>query len=301
MSLRKLIRSYQNSIRSRCIGPEEEWLDNVAYWQNKLFSTTIEYVIPLSLITLVPGVWYCFQIDLVFLAAMDALAFLIILYIGFGPGASVNLRKVLLIFCTYFTGTYLLVYVGFKGPGFLFLYAACVFAIIVLPVKHAYVWSWINVLICGLFALVVYYDWSIVPEVNAMPVAEWMAISVNLLFLSFVSSALLPVLFTGLSRTFQQQNRLQHALIEKHKSLEDALNNIAQKNAMLREVTWMQSHEFRGPLARMLGLIHVLQDYDKFSQVKMTREQVVEEIKLAAEELDRLVRQLNKQIESSND
>lgn len=65
MSLKSFINSSISAIRSRCIGPEDEWVDNIAYWQNRLFSRTIEFVIPLSLIAWVSGIWYCFQITAV--------------------------------------------------------------------------------------------------------------------------------------------------------------------------------------------------------------------------------------------
>src|SRR5690606_26474646 len=36
---------------------------------------------------------------------------------------------------------------------------------------------------------------------------------------------------------------------------------IAEQNRTLREIAWMQSHEIRAPLARIMGLVHLLKTH----------------------------------------
>ena len=41
------------------------------------------------------------------------------------------------------------------------------------------------------------------------------------------------------------------------------LSKILQQNEKLREIAWMQSHEIRAPLARIMGLINLLTNHKK--------------------------------------
>ncbi len=67
--------------------------------------------------------------------------------------------------------------------------------------------------------------------------------------------------------------------------------NLTLKTTQLREYSYYNSHKFRGPLARLMSLAHVL-DIDEESTE--SNKLVAKQIQVAAEELDRLVRELSK-------
>jgi len=66
------------------------------------------------------------------------------------------------------------------------------------------------------------------------------------------------------------------------------LQSLEEQNKIFREISWMQSHLFRAPLARMLGLLPMLntllEDEDK------TR--VLEYLNVSANELDEVVKKI---------
>lgn len=256
--MQKFLSKYQKIIKENCHKNDKAPVHSVQYWQNRLFANTMTIVLPLSLITLIPGIIYSFIVGLPFLATLSIASSLIVLYITLAPNLSATTRKFMLITITYFAAIYLLLYLGFRGPGFLFLYSACVFGILILSLKYAYLWSWINVAICGIFALVFHFDMSPVAKANSIAAGEWIAISVNLIFLSFLTSALLPTLFKGLSKSFERQEQLRDQLSEKKQALESTLVNLEQKNEDLEHFAYVASHDLQEPLRMISSFLGLL-------------------------------------------
>lgn len=257
--MKNWIRAFRDLISDNCLKGDNTPKGSVEYSQNLFFISLMEVVIPLSLITFIPGVIYSLVIDLPLLVFLNSVSFGLVIYIGVGRGLSLETRKFLLLLSAYMAAGYLLFYVGFKGPGFLYLYTACVFGILVLPMKYAFLWSWLNTLVCALFTIVLMFNLSPLAEVNDMTVAEWLAISVNLLFLSFLTSAILPKFFVNLSNSFQKQAELQASLVDKQKSLEKALQDIEHKNKELEHFAHAASHDLQEPLRTISSFISLLE------------------------------------------
>lgn len=240
-----LVSAYRKRIQQYCIDTGAGHTDRVEYWQDRLFASAVEYTVPLSSIAVIPGVIYSFYIGQTALGIFDIVVMLWLLLIGFAPLPSVKTRKLLFISCLYFVSTYLLVYIGITGPGILFLFAAAVFALLILPVKYAWWWSITNLFACILFAAVIHFDLSPIPEVNNIPVAQWLAVAANLVFLSFTFSLLLPRLINGLSGSIEKQREMQTELYVKNNDLEQYASVIA--------------HDLQTPLRTISGFLNLLE------------------------------------------
>ncbi|MFC4870884.1 ligand-binding sensor domain-containing protein [Negadavirga shengliensis] len=92
-----------------------------------------------------------------------------------------------------------------------------------------------------------------------------------------------------------------HELKNRNRLLENALSDIAHQNKILKEIAWVQSHRLRGPLSKILGFTAVLKDFDHFTNVKKSKESLLEEIEKAAKEMDLFIRKLNDKIENTDD
>lgn len=71
------------------------------------------------------------------------------------------------------------------------------------------------------------------------------------------------------------------------------LDAIKEQNRLLKEITWIQSHEFRAPLARMMSLIDFLdtKDFTVFDE-----QQLINAIKQSADELDLMIRAISQKV-----
>lgn len=65
--------------------------------------------------------------------------------------------------------------------------------------------------------------------------------------------------------------------------------NLSLKTTQLREYSYFNSHKFRGPLARLMSLAHVLEIETETTE---TNRMVAKQLQVAAEELDRLVKEV---------
>jgi len=65
---------------------------------------------------------------------------------------------------------------------------------------------------------------------------------------------------------------------------------IEEQNEKLKEIAWVQSHVVRAPLARMMGLIHLIKDIEKDPSEK---EKILDYIVLSANELDGIIKDIS--------
>ncbi|WP_194973091.1 ligand-binding sensor domain-containing protein [Aquiflexum lacus] len=83
----------------------------------------------------------------------------------------------------------------------------------------------------------------------------------------------------------------------KNLSLTKALDNVEKHNKLLEDVAWTQSHQFRGPLSKIIGMIRALKNYENYQNVKLDKHEIMEEIEASSLELDRILRELNSKLE----
>jgi signal transduction histidine kinase len=72
---------------------------------------------------------------------------------------------------------------------------------------------------------------------------------------------------------------------------------VNEQNRVLKDIAWMQSHVVRAPLARILGLVDLLEDtgFEELSQTE-----IVALITEAAQELDGIIRTIANQSHEVN-
>jgi PAS domain S-box-containing protein len=77
------------------------------------------------------------------------------------------------------------------------------------------------------------------------------------------------------------------------------LEALVSQNKTLREIAWIQSHVVRAPLARLMAIIHLLQDIDNSLQKDPELENFLNMIIDSAFELDRIIRDISQKTETT--
>ena len=100
-----------------------------------------------------------------------------------------------------------------------------------------------------------------------------------------------------LSQLTNQNAILEEKVAERTAELEKNLAAIEMQNKALREISWIQSHVVRAPLARMMGAIALLDIKD---DAGVTQEEIMEIVVNSAQEIDKTVREISTKSAQAN-
>ena len=73
--------------------------------------------------------------------------------------------------------------------------------------------------------------------------------------------------------------------------LEQSMLTIKRQNERFREISWLQSHVIRAPLARLMGLVDLL--IDDFDGAQLDQSSLLEKMKKASHEIDKVIREIS--------
>jgi signal transduction histidine kinase len=250
---------YITSVKRNCGSSGNNGKD-LAYWRDNLFAGTIIYLLPFSLIALLPGLYWIFVTGQDIIAVADLLAVAGMTIVAFMPGISQAIRKTIFISSAYAFSCALLYYVGLSGPGLVYLLTASIFSILIFPTTYRFWPALLNTFICILFVMALMLDVTPWPKDREHSVGEWVAVSANLVFLSFLSAALIPRLFNGLQETLDKEKQLKEDLHIQQQSLQQALNMLQQKNNELEQFAYVASHDLKEPLRMVTSFIGMLKN-----------------------------------------
>lgn len=100
-----------------------------------------------------------------------------------------------------------------------------------------------------------------------------------------------------LSQLTNQNSILEEKVKERTLELEKNLASIELQNKALREISWIQSHVVRAPLARMMGAISLLEIKD---DAGVTQEEIMDIVVTSANEIDKTVREISAKSAQAN-
>ncbi|MDB5151007.1 MAG: domain S-box-containing protein [Mucilaginibacter sp.] len=201
----RIWQAYKSTITKNCSGDTAQ-LHGLPYWSNKLFATMMIYLFPLFLIALVPGVYMSVISHLYMLAAFDIFIVVSITASVILPGMSVKARKSWFIGLLYLLAVGLLYYLGWYGPGLLYLLALTFFCLLVFHGEHPFCTVYANAAICVSVGVCIHFNLLQNGISLQYTLGSWIAVSSNLIILCTVIAILLPMLFNGLQ---QSNNRFE--------------------------------------------------------------------------------------------
>jgi signal transduction histidine kinase len=249
----KLWHSYEIYAQAATTRRTESELSDITLLQERLFTTISIYFIPVSFIALVPGVWMALKDHIYSIAFFDILSVVAIVVVIFNRYLSLTLKKTFIIGIIYALAVFLIALFGFLGPGFIYLLAITIFVTLIFTGRlAAYLSVVLHFLTCAAFTIIINFKLFNSPLINSYTTGSWIAFSSNLIFLSLVCVLLIRKIMYGLERTILSERLLQN-------SLKSHMDAVELQNTKLRDIAFIQSHVVRSPLARIMGLVDLLQ------------------------------------------
>jgi signal transduction histidine kinase len=255
----QLWNKYKQLVHSNILSGLDHEVMGLSYWKDRLFVRIMIYLFPVSLIALLPSVIMSIISGVPFLAVIDILTSLVILIIAVHPSLSLPLRKSLLIICLYFLSIALLLYLGSRGPGLLYLLTLTILITLIFSVSVALLSIAINIVIIILAALLIHFKLFHTPLTHIYSLGSWIAVSSYLVFLSAVAVASLRLLFNGLEATIFQADKLQKQLLEESNALQRAFRSMETKTQELEQFAYIASHDLQEPLRTITSVVDLLE------------------------------------------
>ncbi len=172
-------------------------LKDMEYWRNELFCCILIYIAPLSIIALLPSIYMSFSNGVPLVGFADIFAFSFVIMLMVNRGLTLPLRKTIFISIIYLLSVILLYELSKSGAGLLFLLTTTILTAIIYSSVAAIYSAWINTFICLFFGVLIGLRIS-VPFALEYSVGTWLAISSNLVLLSFLCAFCLKLLMKGI-------------------------------------------------------------------------------------------------------
>lgn len=195
---------------------EDETLN---YWRARLFSLIMSLLVPLSFILYLPSLLMCIKDNLVFLAIADTLAFLVVQLIFFYRKISLKTSISLFLSTLFLLGLVLIYYMGWSGPGLVYLLGISCFSAIIHSKKAGYVTLFANIFVFILLFFLSSFQLLDNSIVNKMTLDALISISLNFIILNYLivasSASLINILQNKLLAEKEFREKLE-SLNERH-------------------------------------------------------------------------------------
>ena len=223
-----LWRAYKRNIRKVTADDARQKVAGLDNWRESLFTVFITYLLPVCLLALIPGVCMAIHDGFIFLAVIDVFVFTVIALVIFSKSARNVHRKLIIISILYVLAIVLTLGLGLAGPGLVYLFALSVFVTLIFSTRAGYITIALSVLICFASAIIIHLGLFQSPLLFQYDLGAWIAISSNLIFLSWVSIALISYTIHRLEHGVGRQ-----ILLRKKLQVKDAER--IERNALLSE------------------------------------------------------------------
>lgn len=232
--------AYKSLIENTLLAGSRHNVTTISYWRDKLFTSIITFFLPSCLIALLPGVYLSVISNQFLIGTADVVAATLILFISIYRHISINTRKAFFIGILYCLSIVLVLSLGMLGPALVYLLALSVLVAVIMPGRWGYIAATLNTAICIACAVIIYFH-PFSSALNNYNLGTWVAVSSNLVFLSFVLVSLINHAIAGFDRTLKTEVQLNQEKLRTLKSLTHSEQRLSQAQALAHFGSWQFS------------------------------------------------------------
>jgi PAS domain S-box-containing protein len=182
---------------------------DIAYWRDVLFLSILEYCLPISLLTIIPGLCLLHN-DTTYLASYVAIVVFVLLSIAtFARVLALRWRKFIVVAVFYALATYHTYTLGYVGFGMFYLLAITVVIALILSVKYAYFSIVVDAIILAAFGLIVWLEPQSWPLAHHYRIRDWIIFSLSLVLVELIVILLIDKTFNLLQITIYKKDKMR--------------------------------------------------------------------------------------------
>ncbi len=198
--------------------------DGIVYWQDKVLLNLLLAASILGLITYIPSFVLSVMEDLWFIAIVDTLLYIFVLFLFFKKNLSYKFRAASIPLISYILGVILITVLGPSGGGPVWLFFFPIITGVLLGYKTAFKALVINALTLTFIGFLIHFNSSdflislnIAPWYlgTENPLAKWIVVSLNFMLLNILTTMSVTAILNGLQKSMtalaNSQERLNRA------------------------------------------------------------------------------------------
>jgi PAS domain S-box-containing protein len=182
---------------------------DIAYWRDALFISLLHYCLPISLVTVLPGILIITKEQSNSSLAIELFVFCSLIIVTFAKFLKLRWRKFILVSIFYILSIYHISVIGYQGPGMFYLLVITVLIALILPIRFAYYSIIVSAFISGAFAV----EYYIIPARGAWAdryhINQLLVLSLSLIFSQLTIISLIDKIFDRLQITIHTKDKLR--------------------------------------------------------------------------------------------
>jgi signal transduction histidine kinase len=227
-------------------------------WKNRLLFAMLAGLAFIGLIAYIPSIILSVQEKLWAVAAIDTIAYLVLLVIIFSRKISAETKVKTSLITFYFLGIALLILLGKDGAGFNWLFVFPILASFFYEVRGFIVSTLVNIASLTLLIIPIYFEFTSVGLITQYSMGGWIVNSINFLVITSFISFSLMIIISNIDKSLKKQKKMTHLLRENQERLAFEKQRAEESDKLKSAFLANMSHEIRTPLNAILGFSELL-------------------------------------------
>lgn len=227
-------------------------------WKNRLLFAMLAGLAIIGLIAYIPSIILSVQEKLWAVAAIDTIAYLVLLVVIFSRKISAETKVKASLITFYFLGIALLILLGKDGAGFNWLFVFPILASFFYEVRGFIVSTLVNIVSLTLLIIPIYFEFTSVGLITQYSIGGWIVNSINFLVITSFISFSLMIIISNIDKSLKKQKKMTHLLRENQERLAFEKQRAEESDKLKSAFLANMSHEIRTPLNAILGFSELL-------------------------------------------
>jgi signal transduction histidine kinase len=237
-----------------------DYVTDLTYLKDVIFIKCLVYVYSLSILVLIPGIFYGIYIHNYWVVFWDVLTYLSVLFLTYPTKIKLIVRKWIFVSVIYLLGFQLLMQLGMDGAGILFWIIGNISSSLLFNQIQLIYLVLVNAIGFSIIALVIYIGELPPTFSTSLSLDDWILISIHNIYLSIIISAIMNELLKILERVLDKEKKLQRAIINSATKTEQSIQLFISKNTKLEQIALVTAKDIKSPLKQVTKDIALLND-----------------------------------------